>query len=78
MKSKIRDYLKQDIDILSSEDVRKLYNYVRRHLIANIEGLKDPLERSGNSDYTKCPACGEISLMAGECNECGYAGYNDK
>lgn len=40
----MREYLLEDIKHLSDHDVGKLYKYVRRYLVANIEGLVDPLE----------------------------------
>ena len=42
----MKDYLIQDINHLSNDDVSKLYKYVRRYLIAKIDGLIDPLEPS--------------------------------
>lgn len=39
----IREYLIEDIHKLPNKDIYKLYKYVRRYLIAKIEGLEDPL-----------------------------------
>ena len=47
----VREYLIEDVKNLSEHDVNKLYKYVRRYLVANIEGLIDPLETSSNSEY---------------------------
>lgn len=44
----IKDLLIQDIKNLPPKDIVKLYKYVRRYLIADIEGLKDPLEELPN------------------------------
>lgn len=50
-----RDYLIEDIKGLPANDISKLYKYVRTHLIANIDGLKDPLEHSHNSASMQLP-----------------------
>lgn len=50
----IRQYLIDDIEHLPMKDIHKLYKYVRTHLVANIDGLIDPLETSPNSDRAKC------------------------
>lgn len=38
-----REWLISDIRMLPMNDIFKLYKYVRRYCIANIEGLIDPL-----------------------------------
>lgn len=40
----VLELLIKDIKTLPNNDIAKLYKYVRRHLIANIEGLTDPLD----------------------------------
>ena len=56
----IRNYLIEDIKNLSPHDVNKLYKYVRRYLVANIEGLVDPLETKYNSDYAELPSIEQL------------------
>ncbi len=46
----VRDYLIEDIKHMSQHDVCKLYKYVRRYIVADIEGLIDPLERKPIAD----------------------------
>ena len=66
-----REYLIEDIKRLPEEDVHKLYKYVRRYLVANIQGLKDPLETTSNSDYAKCSSEIIEQLQPDECDvEC--------
>ena len=40
-----RQWLIDDIKTLPMSDVFKIYKYVRRYCIANIEGLIDPLDK---------------------------------
>ena len=51
----VRNYLIEDIKHLSDHDVNKLYKYVRRYLVAKIEGLVDPLETASNKKYMVTP-----------------------
>ena len=78
--SKIKEYLIHDINNLDEHDIRKLYIYVRTHLIANIPGLQDPLEWSYNKDCAvpspfettpkSCTTCNSKGMDAYECYCC--------
>jgi len=67
----VKDYLIEDIKHLSDHDVNKLYKYVRRYLVANIDGLVDPLETTSNSDYAKSCECGSKAtiMICEKCNK---------
>ena len=72
----VRDYLIEDIKHLSDHDVNKLYKYVRRYLVANIEGLVDPLETASDSDYMQCQHEYEYvsttPFIGHKCKKCGH------
>lgn len=60
--SEIKNYLLEDIDKLSSEEIVKLYKYVRWNMLASPE-MKTPTEKSNSIDcgYGCADCCYNIS-----------------